>query len=67
MSKQIYCGNCQDVLFHRIKDESVDMIYLDPPFFSNRRYELLWGDGYELKAYEEGRHRELHIVDGAKA
>lgn len=27
----------------RIPDESVDLIYLDPPFFSNRSYELIWG------------------------
>ena len=24
--------------------ESVDLIYLDPPFFSNRNYEVIWGD-----------------------
>ncbi|MDR2193940.1 MAG: hypothetical protein LBP19_05680 [Treponema sp.] len=23
--------------------ESVDLIYLDPPFFSNRNYEVIWG------------------------
>jgi len=27
-----------------IPDESVDLIYLDPPFFSNRDYEVIWKD-----------------------
>lgn len=29
------------------------MIYADPPFFSNRRYEIIWDDGYELRAFED--------------
>jgi hypothetical protein len=29
------------------------MIYADPPFFSNKSYEVLWGDGYELRAFED--------------
>jgi DNA modification methylase len=31
----------------------VDLIYVDPPFFSNRQYEVLWEDGYELRAFED--------------
>jgi DNA modification methylase len=31
----------------------VDLIYADPPFFSNKSYEILWGDGYELRAFED--------------
>jgi len=26
-----------------LESESVDLIYLDPPFFSNRQYEIIWG------------------------
>lgn len=43
----IYCGDCQEVL-NRFPEESIDLIYADPPFFSNQQYEVLWGDGYEL-------------------
>ncbi len=51
----IYCGDCQRVLGNTVEfpDESVDLIYVDPPFFSNRHYEVLWGDGYELRAFED--------------
>jgi DNA modification methylase len=48
----IYCGDCKDVLRH-FPEKSVDLIYADPPFFSNRRYEVIWGDGYELRAFED--------------
>ena len=40
----IYCGDCKDVL-KKIPDESVDLIYLDPPFFSQKHYEEVWIKG----------------------
>ena len=33
--------------------ESVDLIYLDPPFFSNRFYEVIWGDEAEVRSFED--------------
>lgn len=32
---------------------SVDLIYLDPPFFSNRHYEVIWGDEAEVRSFED--------------
>ncbi|KKL64699.1 hypothetical protein LCGC14_2162360 [marine sediment metagenome] len=52
----IYCGNNEVVLEQFIKqypDGVVDLIYIDPPFFSNRNYEIIWKDGYELLAYKD--------------
>jgi len=40
-------------MINRIPDDSIDLIYVDPPFFSNRHYEVLWGDGYEIRAFED--------------
>lgn len=37
----IYCGDCKDVL-KRIPDSSMDLIFLDPPFFSQKEYEQFW-------------------------
>jgi len=48
----IYCGDCAEVL-QRFPDGCVDLIYADPPFFSNKAYEVLWGNGYELRAFED--------------
>ncbi len=33
--------------------ECVDLIYLDPPFFSNRNYEVIWGDEAEVRSFED--------------
>jgi len=48
----IYCGDCKEVL-RKFPNECVDLIYLDPPFFSNKTYEIIWHDGYELIAFED--------------
>jgi DNA modification methylase len=49
----IYCGDNAEVMRTYLQDNSVDLIYADPPFFSNKQYEVLWGDGYELRAFED--------------
>lgn len=37
----------------QIPDKRVDLIYVDPPFFSEESYEIIWGNGYELRAFED--------------
>lgn len=51
----IYCGDCQNVIgnTNEFPDDCVELIYIDPPFFSSRTYEVLWNDGYELRAFED--------------
>jgi len=48
----IYQGDCKEIL-KKFPPESVDLIYVDPPFFSNKSYEVVWGNGAELKAFED--------------
>lgn len=36
-----------------LPSDSVDLVYLDPPFFSNRRYEVIWGDEAEVRSFED--------------
>jgi DNA modification methylase len=36
-----------------LPDESIGLIYLDPPFFSNRFYEVIWGDEAEVRSFED--------------
>jgi DNA modification methylase len=45
-------GDCLEVL-KKLDSESVDLIYLDPPFFSNRNYEVIWGDKGEVRSFED--------------
>lgn len=71
----IYCGDNLEVLSKYIPEESVDLIYIDPPFNSSRNYEVFWGEGQERRAFEDRfgdamtyldwmrpRLRELHRV-----
>jgi len=48
----LYYGDNLDVLQRHIPDESVDLVYLDPPFNSNRSYNVLFGTktGHEADA-----------------
>lgn len=48
----IYCEDNMSRLAH-MPSESVDLIYLDPPFFSNRVYEVIWGDEAEMRSFED--------------
>lgn len=50
----IYCGDCLDQL-RRLPDGCVDLVYIDPPFNSNRNYEVFWGETKEKRAFED-RH-----------
>jgi DNA modification methylase len=50
----IYCGDCFDQL-RKLPAECVDLIYIDPPFNSNRNYEVFWGETKEKRAFED-RH-----------
>lgn len=42
MGNVLYYGDNLEVMRLHIKDESVDLIYLDPPFKSNRNYNVLF-------------------------
>lgn len=48
----LYCDDNLERLT-RFPSECVDLIYLDPPFFSNRDYELIWGDEAEVRSFED--------------
>ena len=36
-----------------IDSDTIDLIYLDPPFFSNRNYEVIWGDEGEVRSFQD--------------
>ena len=46
----LYYGDNLDVLRRHVKDESVDLVYLDPPFNSNATYNLLFEEHGEKAA-----------------
>jgi len=36
-----------------MENDCIDLIYLDPPFFSNRNYEVIWGDSGEIRSFQD--------------
>ncbi|MDE0150948.1 MAG: DNA methyltransferase, partial [Bdellovibrionales bacterium] len=56
-------GDCKDWL-HYIDDNSVDLIYIDPPFFSQKNYEIVWGNGYEVRSFEDRWKGEINHYTG---
>jgi len=58
----LYYGDNLKILRDYIKDESVDLIYLDPPFNSNRNYNVLFKDesgteaDSQIHAFEDTWH-----------
>ena len=49
---RLYFGDCLDVMREDIPDESVDLIYLDPPFNSKRLYNAFIG-GAQWVAFDD--------------
>ena len=40
---RLYFGDNLEVLDEHVADKSVDLVYLDPPFNSNRNYSVIFG------------------------
>ena len=51
-TNKLILGDNLEVL-RSIESKSVDLVYLDPPFFSNRTYEVIWGDNGEKRSFED--------------
>ncbi|MDR3233493.1 MAG: site-specific DNA-methyltransferase, partial [Planctomycetaceae bacterium] len=49
---KIILGDNLEIL-RTLEAESADLIYLDPPFFSNRNYEVIWGDEGEIRSFQD--------------
>ncbi len=49
----VYFGNNLKKMREHFPDESVKLIYTDPPFGSNRNYERIWGDENEIRTFSD--------------
>jgi site-specific DNA-methyltransferase (adenine-specific) len=69
VANKLYYGDNLQVLRDDIGDESVDLIYLDPPFNSNATYNVLFrsptGEAAEsqIEAFEDSWHWNDHAED----
>ncbi|MBI2042714.1 MAG: site-specific DNA-methyltransferase [Candidatus Nealsonbacteria bacterium] len=48
----IYFGDNLQIL-RSLPSNSIDLIYIDPPFFSGRVYNQVWGDDNELRTFND--------------
>src|SRR5665213_89537 len=57
MTNTLYYGDNLDVLRNRLKDETIDLIYLDPPFKSDANYNVFFpsadDDGAQVEAFKD--------------
>ena len=51
-TRVVYCGDNLEQL-PKLAAACVDLIYIDPPFNSNRNYEVFWGETKEKRAFEK--------------
>ena len=56
---KLILGDNLDIL-RELDSESIDLIYLDPPFFSNRNYEIIWGDSGEVRSFQDRFSGGIH-------
>lgn len=61
-TKIIYCGDCLQQL-QKLPDACVDLIYIDPPFNSNRNYEVFWGETKEKRSFEDRHASTAAYID----
>jgi hypothetical protein len=48
----LYYGDNLQVL-RTLPSESIDLIYIDPPFFSGEEYNVAWGDANEVRTFND--------------
>ena len=48
----IYCGDNLTWL-KKFPNDCIDLIYIDPPFFTHKQYEVVWGDEAEVRSYKD--------------
>jgi len=61
-TRVVYCGDNLEQLA-KLPDACVDLIYIDPPFNSNRNYEVFWGETKEKRAFEDRHENTKAYID----
>jgi DNA modification methylase len=61
-TRVIYCGDNLDQL-RKLPEGCIDLIYIDPPFNSNRNYEVFWGETKEKRSFEDRHESTKAYID----
>jgi len=67
-TNKLYYGDNLEILRDYIPDESVDLVYLDPPFNSNTTYNVLFAEkngteaASQIQAFEDTWHWDVEAA-----
>ena len=61
-TRVIYCGDNLEQL-EKLPAACVDLVYIDPPFNSNRNYEVFWGETKEKRSFEDRHESTRAYID----
>jgi DNA modification methylase len=51
-ANRLFFGDCLHVM-RQLPSKSIDLIYIDPPFFSGRQYNVIFGDRNEIRSFSD--------------
>jgi DNA modification methylase len=60
---RLYYGDNLDILRGHIRDESVDLVYLDPPFNSDASYNVIFAPPKDLRTRVDQQHAQLRAFE----
>ncbi|MEO6871176.1 MAG: DNA methyltransferase [Chthoniobacterales bacterium] len=61
-TRVIYCGDNLEQL-RKLPEACIDLIYIDPPFNSNRNYEVFWGETKEKRSFADRHESTKAYID----
>ena len=61
-TRVIYCGDNLEQLA-KLPSGCIDLVYIDPPFNSNRNYEVFWGEKKEKRSFEDRHESTRAYID----
>ena len=61
-TRVVYCGDNLEQL-QKLPGGCVDLIYIDPPFNSNRNYEVFWGETKQKRSFEDRHASTAAYID----
>lgn len=61
-TRVVYCGDNLDQL-QKLPAACVDLVYIDPPFNSNRNYEVFWGESKEKRSFDDRHESTQAYID----
>ncbi|MDO6413727.1 DNA methyltransferase [Sphingomonas sp. BIUV-7] len=63
MVNRLHYGDNLDILRAHVRDESVDLVYLDPPFNSNASYNIIFAPPKAMRTRIDAQHAQIQAFE----